>query len=249
MTQPIHTGAFWGADPGSDDFDRLAEDLGFELPDELRGRIVWLIGDYKRSATALREGILPADLREKLRKVAKSSRELAIQLGAKDWFFDEYAFVDPPKALPHDRMDWEVFNAVRHTLMHLDSDLLKRFGVNAKLRETSSAKLAIELAVLSVGAERAANGIRVGRGRPKGGGEQLVEALFREFAKASLKLTCYSEAIDEGYGGNFPIVARWLRSSPMRVVETEATLCEYAKRALASGRPKRNKRHDSQTDM
>lgn len=81
MTQPIHTGAYWGGDPGSDDFERLQHALGKTLPDELRSRVVWMIGDYKRNATALREGILPAELRKKLERVAKLSRELANELG------------------------------------------------------------------------------------------------------------------------------------------------------------------------
>jgi hypothetical protein len=241
MTQPIHTGAYWGGDPGSDDFDRLEQELGTTLTGELRSRVVWMIGDYKRSATALRDGILPAELKKKLQRVARLSRELATEFGAKDWFFDEYAFVDPPKAFPHDRIDWEVFNAVRYALMRVDSDLRKKFGANAKLRETTSAQLAIDLAVLTVGAERAVAEIRVGRGRPKGGGEQLVQSLVREFSNAGLELTCYSEAIEDSYGGNFPVVARWLKTAPMRVVESEATLCEYAKRRLAGLRQQRNK--------
>lgn len=160
---------------------------------------------------------------------------------AKEWFFDDYAFIDPPKAFPHDRIDWEVFNAVRYALMRLDSELLKKFGANEKLRETTSAQLAIDLAILTVGAERAAAEIQVGRGRPKGGGEQLVQSLIPEFAKAGVELTCYSEAVEDCYRGNFPIVARWLKSTPMRVTESEATLCEYAKRKLAVMRRERNK--------
>ncbi|MET0181853.1 MAG: hypothetical protein ABW199_03095 [Caulobacterales bacterium] len=237
MVERVHSGPYWVREPADDDFDSLERIIKISLEPERRAKILFAFGSYAKMRTAKNEGIKASDLRKHLRELAVASAAAAKLLGAKDWFFEDLAAIDTPGEWPHERIDWEVYFALREELGVRDLRVHEKFGIDPKMREISSTPLAARLASVSVAASAAAERLNLNKGgRPSGGANHLVRTMIEQLKSAGASLSCRYDDATERYVGTFSVVADWLIQVGVR--EKHSTLCKYGATNLSLKRKK-----------